>query len=119
MRNKRREPMPVSERAKQFMPFAAVKGLEEALAAKEKKKVPKRELSEEMIQKLDETLQRVQIGSLITVVYYDNEEYLQLTGILARLDVYHGYLQVVTTKIRFEDVYELLIEDEKKIEEEM
>lgn len=28
--------MPVEERAKQFMPFAALKGLPEALAAKEK-----------------------------------------------------------------------------------
>ncbi|MDD5922005.1 MAG: hypothetical protein PUC44_02315 [Eubacteriales bacterium] len=31
-----RVPMPVSQRAKQFIPFAAVSGLEEALRAKER-----------------------------------------------------------------------------------
>ncbi len=36
MANKPRHKMPVEERAKQFMPFAALKGLPEALAAKEK-----------------------------------------------------------------------------------
>ena len=36
--------MPVSDRAKQFMPFSALKGLDEALRAKEKIVVPKVEL---------------------------------------------------------------------------
>ena len=36
MATKNRTPMPVSERAKQFMPFAALKGYEEALRAKER-----------------------------------------------------------------------------------
>ena len=35
------------DRAKQFMPFAALKGYEEALRKKEKITVPKAELSEE------------------------------------------------------------------------
>jgi len=34
--SKPRHKMPIEERAKQFMPFAALKGLPEALAAKEK-----------------------------------------------------------------------------------
>lgn len=35
MANKPGNKMPIEERAKQFMPFAALKGLPEALAAKE------------------------------------------------------------------------------------
>lgn len=35
-----RAKMPLAERAKQFMPFAAVKGLEEALAAVERNRLP-------------------------------------------------------------------------------
>ena len=45
--------MPVEDRAKQFMPFAALKGLPDALAARERIIVPKTELSEEMAQELD------------------------------------------------------------------
>lgn len=36
MANKPKHKMPIEERAKQFMPFAALKGLPEALAAREK-----------------------------------------------------------------------------------
>lgn len=36
MANKPKHKMPIEERAKQFMPFTALKGLPEALAAKEK-----------------------------------------------------------------------------------
>lgn len=48
MANRPRSRMPIEDRAKQFMPFAALKGLPEALAAKEKAVAPKTGLSEEM-----------------------------------------------------------------------
>ena len=44
------------ERAKQFMPFAALKGYEEALREKEKVMVPKVELSEEREAELNQQL---------------------------------------------------------------
>ena len=40
MPSKPKQKMPIEERAKQFMPFSALKGLEEALASKEKIIVP-------------------------------------------------------------------------------
>lgn len=44
MENKKERPkMPVSQRAKQFMPFAAVTGLEKALKEKEKEIEKKRD----------------------------------------------------------------------------
>ena len=45
-----------SERAKQFMPFAALKGFEELLAEKEKMIVQKIELSEERKAELDDSV---------------------------------------------------------------
>ena len=49
MANKPKRPMPVSERAKQFSPFAAVAGLDKALAEEERAlfKTEKLELSED------------------------------------------------------------------------
>ena len=46
----------MDNRAKQFVPFAAVKGYEEALRAKEKIVVEKIELSEEKKEELDSKL---------------------------------------------------------------
>ncbi|MCR5677141.1 MAG: YolD-like family protein [Agathobacter sp.] len=104
MASKPRNNMPREERAKQFMPFAALKGLDEALAAKEKIIVPKKELSEEMLSELDEKMKQIEKGSLITVVYYDKEEYIKMTGIVSRIDPSAKVLQVVNRRIDFEDI---------------
>lgn len=102
-----KNPMPKEDRAKQFMPFAALKGLDEALAAREKIVVPKKELSEEMLQELDEAMHHVTKGSMISVVYYYKDEYIKITGIVAKLDEDAGYVQVVNTKIPFADILEI------------
>ena len=56
MASKPKHKMPIEDRAKQFMPFAALKGLPDALAAKEKITVPKTELPEEMTEESDTPL---------------------------------------------------------------
>ena len=55
-------------RAKQFMPFDALKGLREALAAKEHIVVPKIELSEEMLEDLDRKFSLLLPGMMVTIV---------------------------------------------------
>lgn len=99
-----RIPMSREQRAKQFMPFAALKGLPEALAAKERIVVPRIELSEEALLELDEIMHRLKPGDMITITYYENQEYLQKTGLVARIDETARLLQVVNTKILFQDI---------------
>jgi len=86
--NKYRGHMPRADRAKQFMPFAAVKGLEEALVRKEKEflRVPKAELSEDMAARLDRTLRRLIPGMSIAVTYYDDGQYITIDGRFHKLD---------------------------------
>ena len=96
-----RPKMDRAERAKQFMPFAALKGYEEALREKEKIVVPKIELSEEMKEELDFIMQNIQKNDMIKVVYFQEDEYLQVTGLVSRLDKDAGILKVVNTKIEF------------------
>lgn len=102
-----RAKMPPADRAKQFMPFAALKGYDIALRAKEKIVVPKIELSEEMTEELDRKIHLIEKNDMVTVVYFCNEEYLELTGMVSRLDPTARVLQIVNTKIRFEDIYNL------------
>lgn len=99
--------MTKEERAKQFMPFAALKGYEEALRRKEKITVPRMELSEEYKEILDWKLHQVQKNDMITVTYFHRNEYLKQTGMVARLDESARVLQVVNTKILFEDIYDI------------
>lgn len=103
-----RAKMSREERAKQFMPFAALKGYEDALREKEKVVVEKIELSEERKAELDAKLHQVQKNDMVTVVYFHEDEYLKVTGMVSRFDTDARILKVVNTKIPFEDLYDIL-----------
>lgn len=102
----------MDNRAKQFVPFAAVKGYEEALRAKEKIVVEKIELSEERKEELDFILQQIKKNDIITIVYFYKGEYIQLEGMVSRLDKDARVIKIVNTKIPFEDIYEIGGENE-------
>ena len=99
------------DRAKQFMPFAALKGYPEALRKKEKVVVQKVELSEEYQEELNVKLCQVRKNDRVTVVYFCKDEYLKLTGMVTRIDETARVLKIVNTKIAFEDIYELICEE--------
>lgn len=102
-----RPKMDRAERAKQFLPFDALKGFRETLAQKERIVVEKVELSEEYREELDRRMQRVLKNDIITVVYFHDGEYVQVTGMVSRLDVTSRIIKIVNTKISFEDIYEI------------
>lgn len=95
------------DRAKQFMPFAALKGYPEALRKKEKIVVPRIELSEEYKEELDWKLKQVHKNDIVTVVYYYKNEYLKMTGMVSRIDETARVLKIVNTKISFENLYDI------------
>lgn len=102
-----RTKMSREERAKQFMPFAALKGYPEALRKVEKIVVPKVELSEEYQEALNRKLKQVRKKDIITVVYFCRNEYLKQTGMVSRLDETARVLCIVNTKIAFDDIYDI------------
>ena len=105
-----RAPMPRSRRAKQFMPFDALRGLKEAIAAKERVIEPRRYPSEDAIAEINEKLLGLHKGQIVTVVYYGIYEqiYLQLTGPVTEVDPYWHHLQVGNTTIEFPEIDQLL-----------
>lgn len=108
-KSKPRTPMPVSERAKQFMPFAAVTGLGQALAKKERQllKIPRKELSEDESELLNKRLNEIEKGDKITVVYFFDGEYITLSGTLLSFEPSSRTLQIGTERISFEDLFSI------------
>ena len=102
--------MPASRRAKQFMPFDALRGLKEAIAAKEKRPEPRRELTEYMKEQINKTLSELRKGQQVTVVYYGSleQETLQVTGTVAKVDPYWQILQINRIAIDFAEIYEII-----------
>ena len=105
MENSTRRRMSPEERAKQFMPFAALKGYEEALRKKERIIVPKAELSEECKEELDRKFRQIRKKDIVSVIYFMDGEYYKLTGMVSRIDVTARILVIVQTKIPFDNLY--------------
>lgn len=103
--------MDISNRAKQFMPFAALKGLPEALEKKEKIVVRRPVLTEERMEELDYKMHQVLRGMIVSVTYYEDEEYFKKTGMVAKFSPDNRIIQVVDKKISFDAILDIEIEN--------
>ena len=81
-------------RAKQFLPFDALKGLKEALREKEIEYEEKRELSEESLEELEEEFNKINIGSIVKVKYYKNRQYIETKGEITKIDYNKKKIQI-------------------------
>lgn len=108
----RRGKMNREDRAKQFMPFAALKGYPEALRKKEKIIVHKIEMSPEYQEELNRKLLRVEKNKIVTVIYFEKGEYLKVTGMVSRLDETARLIKIVNTKISFDDLYDIILDSD-------
>ena len=94
-------------RAKQFMPFDALKGFREALAEKERLLVPKKELSEERKAEIDSILHQICRADVITAEYFRDGEYVQVTGEVSGIDEIHRALKIAGMAIPIADISDL------------
>lgn len=104
-----RAPMPPSRRAKQFMAFDALKGLKEAIADRERLPTPRVALTEERIQELNSQLLNLQAGQIVTITYYGQyeQEYIQLTGPVTKIDGYWKQIQIGAINIDFHEIAQI------------
>lgn len=108
-----------ADRAKIFAPFAALKGYEEAIAAKERIVVPKIELSEDQKEELDRKFmhlfRQLETGEhpIVRVVYFEKDKaskdreagsYIEFTGKLVKIIESSHLLQIVDRKIPIENI---------------
>ena len=107
--NKPRAKMPPSQRAKQFAPFDAVVGLRKALYEKEKIRVPRKLLSEDMIEEIDRTLKELNVFDMVTVTHYNNieQKYIGTTGAVKMIDPQKHIITIDKTDIYFGNIYSI------------
>ena len=81
-------------RAKQFLPFDALKGFSEALREKEIEYEEKRDLSEESLIELNDKFNQIEKGDYIKIKYYKNGRYIDLEGIITNIDYIKKKIQI-------------------------
>ena len=97
----------MSERARQFLAFDAVKGLKEALQEKEKIIVEKIDLSEDAQEELAYKINQVKTGTIIKITYFEKGEYIELTGMVTNIDPIYRTITIVKKKIPLDDIYQI------------
>ena len=84
----------VVSRAKQFLPFDALKGLQEALREKEIEHEEKIELSEEILAELNNNFNKIEMGSKVRIKFYKNMKYIEISGIITNIDYIKKKIQI-------------------------
>lgn len=95
------------QRAKQFMPFSALSGLEQELAKQELPKVSRRELSPEAVEEVNRVLKELQVRDIVTITYFHRTEYRKITGMVSELDLTARKLKIVNVPIPMADIYSI------------
>lgn len=100
-----------ADRAKQFQPFDALKGLQEELRSREERRtrVTKRELGEEQEEEISMELAKIYKRSEIDVTFYRGGHYYSLQGTVIEKNDIYKYLIVGQERIYYTDIYELKV----------
>ena len=97
-------------RAKQFLPFDALKGLQEALKEKEIEYEERKELSEDSLYELDKIFNKIEIGNTIIIKFYKNRVYKEINGTVTNIDYNKKKIQINKTQnINISDIIKTLI----------
>lgn len=99
-------------RAKQFLPFDALKGLQEALREKEIEYEERKELSEETLDELDNIFNRIEKGSYVIITFYKNRVYKKICGKVSNIDYNKKKIQINKNEnINISDIINIFIKD--------
>ena len=101
------------QRAKQFMPFDALKGLQEALREQEERhsRVEKHDISEEDQEANSIVLSKLTSGSRVEINYYCHFHDVVRSGTVTGISYAYRFLKMDEEKIFFDDIYKIAIID--------
>ena len=98
-------------RARQFMPFASLRGYFALVHDRDRIAAPRRELQEEDLRALNEALNAVRKHMMVRVRYYDADAYRTMQGLVTRIEPIEQTITIVKTTIPFSDLESLEILD--------
>ena len=104
-----------AERAKQFAPFDAMKGLQEALRDREERhlRVERHEISEEMAEHNSKVILKLERGMKVEIYCYSAFHDVVKRGRITDVDIPFRSLKLDAERIWFDDIYSITITDLK------
>ena len=105
-----------ADRARQFLPFDALKGYKEAIMSKRKVVLTKKELSEDEAENLSYKFNQIQVGMMVKIIYFENNEYISIEGMISKIDFDNKYIQIVKKKVNINSIVNISGKEIKDIE---
>jgi len=105
--------MTLQERAGQFAPFDAMKGLREALLDREERhsRVEKHDISDEDIEINSIVISKLVKGNIVHVEYYCSFHDIKKVGKITEISIPFKYIKLNGERIIFDDIYSIRITD--------
>ncbi len=106
--------MSLNDRARQFLPFDAQKGLKEAIRLKEieYERIKRRDIDEDKCAKISDTLLNVEKNELVEVTYFEEGYYNTITGKI-KIKIEEESILVDKKIIKLFDLYDIKILKDK------
>lgn len=96
------------ECANQFLPYDALKGFRSIIKEKERIIVKRKDLCPDSCDELNYKLLQVKPRMIVKVVYYQDYEYIEVEGMVAKIDLeYSKSIQIVDKVIKLIDIIEI------------
>ena len=89
------------------MPFAALRGFEEMIKQQTREVTPRRELSDDEAKRLSQRIARIEKGNVVRVVYYAEDGYMTLDGMVSEIDLTLRFLRIVKQRIDLDDILDV------------
>lgn len=97
------------DRAKQFMPFDALKGFREAIKEKEKQIENRTSMDDDNINNINNTLLKLKVGLRVKVTYYEEYRYISKFIDIKKLSFQSGKIIINNNVIYFDDLKDITI----------
>lgn len=105
-----RQHMSRADRAKQFLPFSALKGYEEAIAEQTRVKTERVLLGEDAQAELDGRLRALRIGDSVSALYYRDGAYVQAAGRLSGINRNERLLIIEEERVPIDELRDIKTE---------
>ena len=106
--------MPIQNRAKEFMPFAALTGYQESINEEGRIVSYKKILSIDKVDEINSKLKNIERNKKYNVIYYkednykDGGNYIEEAVIIKKIDLYNKWIVTKENmKINIDDIYEI------------
>ena len=97
------------DRAKMFLPFDALKGLQDSLKKVEKCVEERIILSDDIYDDLNDKFIDLKVGDNVLIKYYYNLEYIESSGVINKIDYNNKNIYLMNSVINVDDIVDIIV----------